>query len=67
MCIHVVEFSLCMCCTWLCFMRVPAVVFDVCACVAAALCIVSCVHCVVWFSCISGYRCIRSSMYFFCY
>jgi len=42
-CVYVVEFCLCMFCTWLCCMRVPAIVLDVCACVAAALCIVLCV------------------------
>jgi len=48
MCVYVVELSLCMCCTWLCCMRVPAVVFDVCAsCAAVALCVVLCVRCVV--------------------
>ena len=41
-CVYVVELSLCMFCTWLCCMRVIAVVFDVCACVAAAFCIVLC-------------------------
>ena len=46
-CVYAVEFSLCVFCSWLCCMRVPAVVFDVCACVAAALCIVLCVLCYV--------------------
>jgi len=44
--VYVVELSLCMFCTWLCCVRVPAVVFNVCACVAAALCIELCVLCV---------------------
>ena len=46
-CVYVRE-VVCVCvCTWLCYIRVPAVVFDVCASwVAVALCVVWCVCCV---------------------
>ena len=60
---YVVELSLCMFCTWLCFMRVPAVVFDVCACVAAVLCTVLCDCCVRSVVCIvlCGCVCVHES------
>jgi len=63
-CVYMWFSNVCVCfVSWLCFMRVPAVVFDVCACVAAVLCILLPVCCVFWLClcCVSdliGFMCV---------